>query len=370
MKQALRNGVGLIAGLFAGCLWPSGDRPAQDRDVGRAAGHGAEIRVDDGLASVREVTDGALRFWAAAPTLTIRASFAAGAADAWTVTIANCLPDAALTATTPNGRAVPVTLLPGDIPTERRFRIEREREPELDLALRSPDANDTGTFRFALLSDIQEALDQVQDIYARMNQDPSIRFVLSAGDLTEQGTPEEFERFQRELRSLQVPYYATLGNHDIVAGDGIYQRYFGRGSARFVYRGVQFTLLDSASASIDPAVHDELSGWLAEGRDRVHVVAMHIPPLDPVGERNAAFGSRNEAEALIGRFVEGKVDLTLYGHIHAFYAFANGGIQAFVSGGGGAHPELLTGIGRHYLTVDIGEGGVGVTGVVRVDEPE
>lgn len=370
MKRALRNGVGLIAGFFTGCFLPSSDRSVQDQDVGRAAADGVSIRVDDGLASVREVSDGALRFWAAAPILNIHASFAAGAVDTWTVTIDNCLPDATLTATAPNGRALPVTPLSGDFPTERRFRIERDREPDLDLSLRPPDADDTGTFRFALLSDIQEALDRVQDIYARMNQDPSIRFVLSAGDLTERGAPEEFERFQLELRSLRVPYYATLGNHDIASGDGLYQRYFGRGSARFVYRGVQFTLLDSASASIDPAVHDELSGWLTQGRDRVHVVAMHIPPLDPVGERNASFGSRNEAEALIGRFVQGKVDLTLYGHIHAYYAFANGGIPAFVSGGGGAHPEQLAGIGRHYLTVDIGEGGVGVTGVVRVDEPE
>src|SRR6185503_14516782 len=113
--------------------------------------------------------------------------------------------------------------------------------------------------------------------------------------------------------------------------------------------------------------YQELSGWLSEGRERVHVVAMHIPPLDPVGERNAAFGSRAEAGALLSRLSEGKVDLTLYGHIHAYYAFENAGIPAFISGGGGAHPERLSGIGRHYLTVDIGAGGVVGTGVVRVD---
>jgi Icc-related predicted phosphoesterase len=367
MKRALRSGVSLLAGFIAGCFWAGSDRAAQDEDVGRAAGHGAELRVDDGLASVREVGDGALRLWAGAPALTIHASFDAGAADAWTVTIDNATPDAALTVTTKEGRALPVTPLSGDFPTERRFLIERGRERDLVLALRPADADDAGAFRFALLSDIQEALDRVQDIYARINQDPSIRFVLSAGDLTDRGEPEEFERFQRELRSLRVPYYATLGNHDIATADGLYQRYFGRGSYRFVYRGVQFTLLDSSSATIDPAVHDELSGWLAEGRDRVHVVAMHIPPLDPVGERNASFASRNEAEALIERLAAGRVDLTLYGHIHAYYAFDNGGIPAFISGGGGAHPERLAGIGRHYLTVDISREGVAVTGVVRID---
>jgi len=85
---------------------------------------------------------------------------------------------------------------------------------------------------------------------------------------------------------------------------------------------------------------------------------MHIPPLDPVGERNAAFGSRDEAGALLERLAEGKVDLTLYGHIHSYYTFQNAGIPAFISGGGGAHPERMDGIGRHYVTVEVGASGV------------
>jgi predicted phosphodiesterase len=56
---------------------------------------------------------------------------------------------------------------------------------------------------------------------------------------------------------------------------------------------------------------------------------------------------------LVARLASGKVDLTLYGHIHSFYAFANAGIPAYISGGGGAIPERLDGIGRHFLTIDV-----------------
>jgi len=360
-------GFAFAFGMMSGCLTPGGDRPALDQAVGRASGPFIEVMVDAGLGVVRAAERGALAIWASAPEITVRLRFAAGAADTWTVTLDNCLPDAVITVTTKAGAIVAAAASPGEVPTAQRLQITRGGESDLVVHLHPKDADDLSPFRFALLSDIQEAIDRVQDIYARMNQDPSIRFVLSAGDLTQHGTHEHFVRYQKEMRQLNVPCYATLGNHDIETADGIYQKYFGRGSYRFKYRGVQFTLLDSASASIDPAVDQELTGWLAEGRDHVHVVATHIPPLDPVGERNLSFASRNEAGALLEKLAEAKVDLTLYGHIHAYYTFENAGIPAFVSGGGGAHPETMDGLGRHYMTVDLGAGGVIETSVVRID---
>ena len=98
----------------------------------------------------------------------------------------------------------------------------------------------------------------------------------------------------------------------------------------------------------------------------MHVVVTHIPPLDPVGERNAAFGSRAEAAKLLQRLASGTVDLTLYGHVHSYYAFGNAGIPAYISGGGGAHPEKLDGIGRHYLAVDMSESGALTTSITPI----
>jgi 3',5'-cyclic AMP phosphodiesterase CpdA len=116
---------------------------------------------------------------------------------------------------------------------------------------------------------------------------------------------------------------------------------------------VRFTLLDSASSTIDPLVLGWLDDWLELGRDQPHVVAMHIPPLDPVGVRNGSFGSRNEAARLLGRLAAGGVDLTLYGHIHSYYHFDNAGIPAHVSGGGGAIPERFDDVGRHFLLIEV-----------------
>jgi len=62
------------------------------------------------------------------------------------------------------------------------------------------------------------------------------------------------------------------------------------------------------------------------------------------------------------------VDLTLYGHIHSYYKFENGGVPAYIFGGGGAIPERFDQIGRHFLVVEV-DPARGVRGVrtVRVD---
>ena len=95
---------------------------------------------------------------------------------------------------------------------------------------------------------------------------------------------------------------------------------------------------------------------------------MHIPPLDPVGVRNGSFSSRAEANKLLSRLAAGHVDLTVYVHVHSYYAYANAGIPAFITGGGGAIPERMDGIGRHFLVFDADPARGDVTGrLVRVD---
>jgi 3',5'-cyclic AMP phosphodiesterase CpdA len=253
------------------------------------------------------------------------------------------------------------------IPTRKTWQVALP-EGTRRFRLATPDAETGGPFTFALMSDVQEAIDRVQDLFQRMNAEPGLSFLLGAGDLTRRGSHEELERYQRELEGLAIPYYTTLGNHELGVTPPPYQEWFGRASFQFVHRGVYFTLLDSGSATLDPIVHEWLKGWLAAGRNAVHVVGMHIPPLDPTGVRNGAFASRAEAAALVADLAESGVDLTLYGHIHSYYAFDNAGIPAYISGGGGAIPERFDDMGRHFMVFDI-DPARGVTGkrVVRID---
>jgi 3',5'-cyclic AMP phosphodiesterase CpdA len=238
----------------------------------------------------------------------------------------------------------------------------------IQLRIAPADADASGPFRFAVYGDVQEAIDEVQDIYRRMAEDATIQFALIVGDLTQQGSAEQLERFKLELLGLPFPAYATLGNHELGNREDLFHDHYGRGNASFVFRNVQFTLLDTASATLSPMVYDWLTDWLVEGVDRVHFTFSHIPPLDPSGTRNGAFASRAEANKLLSLLASGNVDTTFYGHLHTFDTFSNAGMPAYISGGGGAIPERLDGIGRHFLTVDVDPDRQLVqVGVVRVD---
>jgi 3',5'-cyclic-AMP phosphodiesterase len=330
-----------------GCLRPSEDRARQDQEVGSADDGQMSVEVEGGHAVVRQLDTGSLSLWASAPRLSFDVRFLGAPPDELRVSIHNCMPDAQLSG------PVPVLEQGRDATGVCWFRLgPLAGRTTLGLRVAPPDSERARPFRFAVMSDVQEAIDGVQDIYDVLNLEPDVDFLLGAGDLTEQGTAEELERFQRELESLRIPYYTTLGNHELGQSPTLYHQYFGRGSQSFAYNGMRFTLIDSASATLDPIVFDWLHDWLVLGVDQLHVVAMHIPPLDPIGVRNGAFASRNEAAKLLGRLATAGVDLTLYGHIHSYYHFDNAGIPAFISGGGGAIPEKFDDIGRHFLVVD------------------
>lgn len=360
-----RVGVAALAlslGVTLACARPSEQRALRDRSVGQATSTALDVKVRDGLAAVRSLAPGRVALWASAPgfelELTLREP------SSVELFVENAMPAAELSELE---TGAVVLAEPPAIVTKKAWRLTLPAG-STRFRLATPDAGTDGPFRFALMSDVQEAIERVGDIYRFVNAEPDVSFLLGAGDLTQQGTAEQLGRFDRELAALGVPYYTTLGNHELGTIPPPYQERYGRANFQFVHRGVYFTLLDSGSATLDPIVYGWLDGWLARARNDVHVVAMHIPPLDPIGVRNGAFASRGEAAALLGTLAEGGVDLTLYGHIHSYYSFDNAGIPAYISGGGGAIPERFDDIGRHFMLFDI-DPSAGVTSarLVRVD---
>jgi Icc protein len=344
--------IAALSLLAAGCGNLADGRAARDARIGQASADGISVQIRDGLATVRELTPSRLNVWLQAPGVTADLVVAAGAPPL-EVVADNALFDAEMTVLAPTG-GPPVEILAPAMANERRWRVTpRADDRALTLRIAPPDADAAGPWRFAVFADVQEAIEHVQDIYRRMSADPTTRFAIFCGDLTSTGTPEQLARFRAEMTGLPIPIYATIGNHDLGTRDDLFHDYFGRANFSFVHRNVRFTLLDTASATLAPVVYGWLDGWLLDGIDRVHFAFAHIPPLDPIGTRNAAFASRLEANKLLSLLASGHVDTTFYGHIHSYYAYSNAGIPAYISGGGGAFPEQLDGIGRHYLTVDV-----------------
>jgi len=357
--------LSLSALALPACLRAAEERAERDREVGHASTDGLGVDVRDGHAAILDLDAERVTLWCGVPAFELSIENTTSAPRTVELTVQNAMPGAELTPTF--GVANGVSAAEWLAPTRVRWRVEIPENTVLGFALGPTDHADRDDFEFALLSDVQEAIDGFHDLVDRVNQETDVRFVLGAGDLTSDGTRAELVRFQEELLRMDIPYYATLGNHELGEDPPSYQDLFGRGNYSFSFHGVRFTMLDSASATLDPLVYDWLSEWLSAGRGKTHVVAMHIPPLDPSGTRGGGFANKNEAAKLLNQLALHDVDLTLYGHIHTYIHFENAGIDAHIAGGGGAIPNRGDGIGRHYLVVKLGRSGVAGRRLVEID---
>jgi Icc protein len=351
MRRTFVFGTAAVVAIAFSCARPAENRARAEADVGHAASGALRVDVDGGAAAVRELGDGTLRVWASVPSFTARLHTGARAGT-WRIVVENAMPGADVVVAPVAGQ--PPREQAGGALTERIVEVDLAADTDVTIQLSPKDVPGAGEeFRFLVYGDVQDAIDRVQDIYRSMNTIDGARFAIIVGDLTEQGAGDECERFRVELKSLKVPVYATVGNHELGADDPPpYYAWYGRATYGFRFGDAAFTLVDSASATVDPASQDTLDALLAQNRDRLHLVGMHIPPVDPIGVRNGAFASHAEAQRVLSRLAQAKVDLTVYGHVHSYYAFENAGIPAFITGGGGAIPERFDAIGRHYLVVD------------------
>lgn len=358
--EAVAGGL-LAVQLAGGCIRPAEERATLDLEVGRGEVDGIELVVAEGAAAIRGLSPEESILWAQAPTLSITVERAE--AGPLRLSILNCMPDAVL-------RAGESTLEASARPASTHCVFDVDMAAgTTSLVLAPPDAEALGPYRIAVMSDIQSALEDVHEIFEVISETRGVRFVLSTGDITQRAEVREYALFQQQLASLSVPFFSTIGNHELTRDPERWHDLFGLFSVHFSFKGATFSFVDSGNASLDPLLHDRLDGWLRDAEDRVHLFGTHYPLLDPVGMRDGAFRSRNEAAMLLRKLARGRVDLTLYGHIHSYYSFENAGIPAHISGGGGALPERLDGIDRHFLVIDLApqRGEVRSVSVSRVD---
>lgn len=327
--------------LMVSCLRPSEHHERFDERVGMTEVDG--LRIDgDGSMAIRSVTPQEVVIWSGAPRLRLRIE---GITEPLRVRVMNTLPDAELVAG--------MTLVPREN-GRRRTEGLWTLQPAMNgaqLVIESADAELPIAHAVGVLSDIQEAIDNMSEIVDRLNQD-ELRYVISTGDLTNNGTREELLRFQQELEGLDVPFYSTVGNHE-VPGPENWHELFGPFSGFFVQNGVAVSLVDSSNATIDPDLHTRMLEFADANVGAPHLFLTHVPLLDQSGFRAGAFRSRNEAARVIQELSARSVDAIFFGHVHSYYAFSLGDVPSYISGGGGAIPERLDGIERHYLRVNL-----------------
>ncbi len=347
--------------LLAACTRPSAERALGDLEIGSAVLGGADITVTDGMAAIRKLEDHRVQLWASAPAIELTLFADATVTGTWTISVDNTPVDAVLSI---NGQTI--TRAPDTRPTLGRFEVPIVAGANT-MIVAPPDWDVPGPFRVAAMADIQSALDDVDEVFAQINKEPDLRFVIAMGDITDRAEIAEYELFEAQLLDLHIPFYSTIGNHELWADPDRWFTRYGRMNFQFTFKGAAFTFVDSGDGGLDPIVEDWLDGWIEKAGAKPHVFLTHMPPIDPVAYRYGGFRSMRDGHRLLARLVKGGVDLTLYGHIHTLIEFENAGIPAYVSGGGGADPMLLDGIDRHFLVLDVDDRAIQNVRVHRVD---
>ena len=356
--------LALAALAIVACVRPADDRARLDDEVGVGQAGGARIETGDGLAHLRSLEDGTVALWAQAPAFSIDLDIGGGGTSVWTFEVENCMPDAEIVADAP----ATVSVLESERPTMCRFEVDASSTPATRIRVGPADSADAERFQFAVMGDIQTALDRVDDVFDVLNADTSLRFIVMTGDIVDASVTDDYDLWLDKITQSRVPVFSTIGNHELDGEPELWHDLFGLYSIHFEFKGLAYTFVDSGNASLDPIVYQRLDRWLDRAADQIHIFGTHYPPLDPVGSRHGEFRSRREASKLLSRLAQGRVDATFYGHIHSFYTYTNAGIPAYISGGGGAFPERLDGIGRHFLKVDADPSrGTLEVSVVRVD---
>jgi Icc protein len=165
--------------------------------------------------------------------------------------------------------------------------------------------------------------------------------VVVAGDLTDDGYPDQYPVAQEELGALACRNVVSVpGNHDARnVGYLRFEETFGTRDSRrhFEARGVEVALVgvDSSKPDIDEGeIGREHYGWIEEGFAgdsdlRVFVCHHHLVPVPGTGRERNQVMDAGDVLALLRRC---GVDLVLSGHRHVPYVWPIAGMLLVHSG--------------------------------------
>ena len=191
-------------------------------------------------------------------------------------------------------------------------------------------------------------------------------FMVNTGDVSGDGSRGELTLYQNLIEASGLRIYTVPGNHDVGRGgtSEAYESIIGATYYSFDQGGDHFIVLDNADdrVGIDQTQMQWLTADLARNSSKPRqFIFAHIPVADPslssghvsgeLGDEGLRSGQQLVAEA--SKYAN--VSDFFFGHIHAYFSYKLGGIDAYVTGGAGAplyFPESSGGY-YHYLLVSV-----------------
>ncbi len=207
-------------------------------------------------------------------------------------------------------------------------------------------------FSFIVIGDNRSGDDIYRKVVAMaMERKPA--FVVNTGDLiATPGDLSEWAKFWEMSKPITVPYFLTVGNHDIhpkvpFSGKKYLEQVDQPGNElyySFVAGNSLFIVLDSYIDDQEKKIAGEQRTWLeqvlAASTERHKFIFVHHPLYTEKNKGkhhgNSMDRYKDERDALQALFVKHKVTMVFTGHEHLYLRKTVDGIQHVIAGGGGA----------------------------------
>jgi 3',5'-cyclic-AMP phosphodiesterase len=198
--------------------------------------------------------------------------------------------------------------------------------------------------------------------------------VVFAGDLTKDGEPWNFERFDALVDALEAPFITTPGNHDVPKSfndhppfslERFYERYMPRGLPA-VERvcGVDLLVLDSATipdgslfdshrGAVSSSQREWLASTLSEATSPIVLAHHNVLPLVSEGLANVPpweTYTMHDFSGVADELAEAGASLALSGHHHVPAVIEHGSLTQVIAPATCAYPQA-------HLLVDIDSSG-------------
>lgn len=140
-------------------------------------------------------------------------------------------------------------------------------------------------------------------------------FVVITGDITQQGKRKEVRKFIEIARSLGVPCYPVIGNHDIYSNSWpVWRELIGSASYRIDGGGTTLFMLDTANAYFGADQLDRLERELKTAGERVFVFTHANFFVKSMGDLQQLTDVRERARVI--SLLAGRADAVFTGHVH------------------------------------------------------
>jgi len=140
---------------------------------------------------------------------------------------------------------------------------------EIDFGEVLIEVSENESFTIAQISDIHELIghEHFLAIIDEINRNNEVDFTIITGDVTDHGTPAQYDLYCQDIKEFKNPVYTLPGNHDNrwwnANGKNDYIRHLGPLYQSFNYKGIHFVLLDtSVNFELDEKINKVQQEWL------------------------------------------------------------------------------------------------------------